>query len=139
MAIIKQIWILGILTVLAWEDVRVQLLSLRRLLLLLITGIPVFLIRLANGGIDGAASLLPGLLLMFFSYLTKGGLGLGDALVVLGLGLFFRGEELFIILFMSMGLAMLWAGILFIKGRNGKQSFPMLPFLLAGYVGGMCL
>lgn len=139
MAIVKQILILGILTVLSWEDIRVQLLSARWLRLLLVTGIPVFLIRLADYGIGGIASLLPGFLLLIFSCLTKGGIGLGDAVVVIGLGLFLRGDKLCLILFVSMGLAMLWAGILFIRGRNGKQSFPMLPFLLAGYVGGMCL
>ena len=134
-----KVWLLGLLAVMSWEDAHTQLISGKWLGTLGMTGLLVFFLRLPSEGLWAFASLLPGVLFALISAATRGSLGAGDAAAVLGLGFFLNIEALCLLLAVGMGLVTAWAGILLIKEHNRRKAFPMLPFLLAGYVGGMYL
>ncbi|MGI6069553.1 MAG: hypothetical protein ACOYBE_03905 [Blautia sp.] len=139
MCTLVKIWILGALSVMSWEDLHTQWISGRWLGLFGIMGLPVFFLRLMTEGRGCFVSLIPGLLFVVISAGTRESLGAGDAAAVLELGLFLTIEALCLLLAVSMTLIMIWAGILWIKEPNRRKAFPMIPFLLAGYVGGMYL
>lgn len=77
---------------------------------------------------------------MGLSILTRGKVGMGDGWILLALGTMLTLGELWI----ALGLGMLFTAvpamvmlIILKKGRN--TELPFVPFLLAGYIGGVCL
>lgn len=85
-------------------------------------------------------AILPGILLLIGGAVSGGRIGLGDGLMVTALGSLVSLEEVFMLLAWAFCGAFVYAGIQFMKGRGRRnQVFPFVPFLLAGYVGGMLL
>jgi leader peptidase (prepilin peptidase) / N-methyltransferase len=80
--------------------------------------------------------LLPGLILLGVSKGTREALGYGDSLAVLVLGIYVGLWETVEIVMGGLLLSAVWAGILMIFLKRGKQAeFPFLPFLLLGMAG----
>ena len=80
------------------------------------------------------ASYVPGLLMLLFSILSGGALGRGDAFAGLALGGWLTWEHVFMTVCTGFLGAGIWAGILLIRGKNGKKELPFVPFLLAGEI-----
>lgn len=94
--------------------------------------------RLAEGG-NGMAALLtglvPGILFLFLSFVTRQGIGYGDSVLILILGASAGIEAELEILLLAFALSGIWAVVLFFRKRgNVRQEFPFVPFLLAGAV-----
>jgi len=80
--------------------------------------------------------LLPGLVLLGVSKGTREALGYGDSLAVLVLGIYVGLWETTEIVIGGLLLSAVWAGILMIFLKRGKQAeFPFLPFLFLGMAG----
>jgi leader peptidase (prepilin peptidase)/N-methyltransferase len=81
-----------------------------------------------------------GLFLIGFSLLTHGGFGMGDALILCALACVLNMEMYLSMLLFGLLLASFWSVILtvFMK-KSRKSTFPFVPFLLFGYVGGLWL
>lgn len=98
----------------------------------------VFAGRLTEGGNGIAAlftGLVPGILFLFLSFMTRQGLGYGDSILILILGASVGIEAELEILLLAFGLSGIWAIILLFRKRgNVRQEFPFVPFLLAGTV-----
>ena len=78
------------------------------------------------------AALIPGLLLLALSLLTKEEVGEGDALVFLGMAFVFPGGACIRLLFTTSCLAggtAVW--MLVRKHAGGKQAIPLIPLILA--------
>lgn len=133
----KEVWILWSLVWLAWRDIRNRRLPLQGLCLFLAAGLPFWIERALSQGIRAWATLLPGVLCAVVSFLSGQALGMGDVLVILAMGLYLSGDQFFLFLASGMLAGMVWAGQLWVRHRNGKEEFPFLPCLLAGYVGGL--
>lgn len=116
-------------------DIRKHRISMRVLGILLIAGLGfriydrelfemVFLLRL-----------LPGLLCMLLTWITRGAVGLGDGCMILVLGLFLNWEELMSVCMMSLCLSGL-IGLLLLVGFRKKKNYeiPFVPFLLVSFV-----
>ncbi len=114
------------------EDIRKKEI---RVLYLLILAVFLFIIMYVSGNgpaVSGRlAGTMPGLLLILVSRVSKGGIGMGDAFAVLGLGAAFGLAECL----STLGLA--WficffaaAGCLILKKRS---PIPFLPFLCIGF------
>lgn len=74
------------------------------------------------------------------SLLTKGALGLGDGWLLMALGIGLDIGEFLTVLFVGMLGCALWAVVLMIVFRRGRNAeIPFVPFLLLGYVGGVLL
>ena len=83
--------------------------------------------------IDVVTGFLPGIGMAAVSLVTRGGLGLGDGLLVLALGLYLSWIELLVMIMSAFFLAFLWAVLQFSVIRNGAKIFPFVPFMLLGY------
>ena len=84
-------------------------------------------------------SVIPGLVLMLFSVITRGDIGFGDGIVVFVMGLFLSWQETATVCGIGLMLSATGAGIWFAIRRRRKDTLPFLPFLLAGYVTAMLL
>ena len=84
-------------------------------------------------------SVIPGLVLMVFSVITRGDIGFGDGIVVFVMGLFLSWQETATVCGIGLMLSATGAGIWFAIRRRRKDTLPFLPFLLAGYVTAMLL
>jgi Flp pilus assembly protein protease CpaA len=81
-----------------------------------------------------------GLLMVGFSILSQGGLGMGDALLLTALGTVLELPQYLVMLCIGFLLSAFWAAGLMTLGKKGRNAeFPMVPFFLAGYVGGILL
>ena len=81
-------------------------------------------------------ALLPGLLFLAIAFVSRGGIGGGDALAILILGLTYPFSEVICILMLALSGAALYAGFLFARDRHCRnRQFPFIPFLFAGLCG----
>ena len=85
---------------------------------------------------------IPGILVLFFAWLTKESIGYGDGLVILSMGGFYSAVELCSVLLLAVTIAGVGALILLVFFRkNRKTQLAFVPFLLcahllAGVLGG---
>lgn len=78
-----------------------------------------------------AVSLLPGLIFLAVSAVSRGQIGAGDALVLFMTGAW-TGLNIWRILLISLAGSALFAAVLWmIRQKNGE--FPFVPFILAGF------
>ena len=106
---------------------------------------PVFTVIMTVSGIvfgivSGDAALLqilisvmPGVFMAAFSFLTGGGAGLGDAIVLAAMGAWEEPQGAWAAFMLSLLFSSAAAIILIIKGKGGA-SLPFVPFLFAGYI-----
>lgn len=120
-------WIGLHLLYLSWEDLRERELSMMVVAELGGTGALYCLLT------GNAPCLLPGVLFLFFGFVTDEAVGYGDGWLILALGLWMSAEELLSAVFLGMILGSGFA-ICF-----GKKEIPFVPFLGAAYVVGRWL
>ena len=83
-------------------------------------------------------SLLPGIIMLFISWITGQGMGYGDGLLVLAISMAFGFYKVVIgisIAFFITGLLSVF--LIVIKKANRRDSFPFIPFILLGMVVSM--
>lgn len=81
-----------------------------------------------------------GMAMIAVSLLTSGEIGMGDAWMFLALGAMLSSEMFVRMACIGMFAAAGYAAILLvICKRNRKTEIPLVPFLLAGYIGGLLL
>lgn len=84
------------------------------------------------------ASVFPGFIVLAISLLFKGQVGLGDAAVVLSIGIWNGLFFTFFILISALTAASAVGGIFFLRGIKNKE-LPFVPFLFAGCIFGYLL
>lgn len=78
-------------------------------------------------------SAFPGIMLLGISALT-GKVGVGDGIVLLGIGFFLDWQKACGCLFIGLILSSVWSIYLLLFKKAGKGTrIPLMPFLLAGY------
>lgn len=86
--------------------------------------------------IDTCFGILIGVMLMGLSKLTRGAIGMGDALVMVLLGTVVGGWNALLILFYSVMLsAVVSMGLLAFHKVHRKDTLPFLPYLFLSYMG----
>lgn len=126
-----------VLSVLDIKDREFPVLSLLLLFVFLIGGQCIHPFRAWS---DCALGVLPGVLLLLFHYLTRGGIGLGDGLLIGILGVQLGFWENLSLLFFSLLLEVVFAGGLCVKRKLAGKAFersmtlPFVPFITCGYV-----
>lgn len=131
--------IISFLSINSWTDVRKRQISLLSVAIFALIGLtyqglykkqmsPILL------------GLIPGILLLTISRVTREALGMGDALLMLVLGIFLGLQSSVEVLLLALFLAAFWAGILMLLCRKKRDyEFPFVPFLLLGYIGRILL
>lgn len=79
-------------------------------------------------------SFIPGVSLIFISFVTKESIGYGDSII---LGLCSISTSLksgIVIILISFICSALYSLFLLIKGKSGKESIPFVPFIFTGYI-----
>lgn len=126
----------SILLILSIEDIKYKELSAVTVFLYILLG---FMFWLAGGiGISELELLIPGILMIAISFLSKEKIGYGDGLVVLGAMLFMgemEGIHALICSFILVGIfswGYMAAGLLSDEEAHSGINIPYIPFLFAG-------
>ncbi len=120
------------LTWMTIEDIRHKKISLA-VLAVLGTVLLAISVWQKNGLLYILLGLLPGVLAMFFSWLTKGGFGLGDALLLIATGSFLGLWDGLAVLMMGLILSSLTGIVLLaMKKAKLKTELPFIPFYFGG-------
>lgn len=134
----KVLKILGILLPLlmlsagSWTDIREKKVDVRPILLAAGAGI-AFRAVLRDESVPALlAALAPGMIFIALAVASRGGVGMGDGLCVLVLGLYFSPEEVLMILFAALCFGGVIGAIFLFRGRGRGYAFPFLPCLLGG-------
>ena len=115
-----------------WTDIREKTVDIRPILLAGLAGIGIrVIVRDESIPVLLAAS-APGILFLAAALTSHGGVGMGDGLCVLVLGLYFPPEEVWMILFAALCFGSVMGALLLLHGRGRGHSFPFLPCLLFG-------
>ncbi len=79
-------------------------------------------------------SLLPGIFLLLLVPTTRGGIGAGDGLLILAVGTVLPLETELGLLLIGLLLASGYAICLLLRRKKRTATFPLVPFLLGGYL-----
>ncbi|MCI7739353.1 MAG: prepilin peptidase [Lachnospiraceae bacterium] len=127
--------IMSFLGINSWIDIQKKQISLVSVGFFMAVGI-LYECVVQNKNPDVFWGLLPGAVLLGVSKLSREALGMGDALLMLVLGIYLGLEAALDVLLLALFLAAVWAGILIVVRKKGRNyAFPFVPFLLIGYVG----
>lgn len=81
-----------------------------------------------------------GMLFLAAGVISRGAIGAGDCWILLALGTLLSTEVYIRMLCIGFFLAAFWSGILLvIRKKSRKTEIPLVPFLLAGYIGGILI
>lgn len=81
-----------------------------------------------------------GILFLAAGLISRGAIGAGDCWILLALGALLDTETYIRMLCIGFFLAAFWSGILLvIRRKSRKTEIPLVPFLLAGYIGGILI
>ena len=79
---------------------------------------------------------IPGVMLLTLHRPSKGQIGIGDGLMLLGMGLHLGLQKAFTAWFYSLGILFVFSCIgLMMKKLKPKSQVPFAPFYLAAYIG----
>jgi leader peptidase (prepilin peptidase)/N-methyltransferase len=93
-----------------------------------------------NLDLESFIPLCVGVLFLCISVMTRGELGMGDGILLLALGTMLSLDELLVLLILAMAGCGVYSGfLLLVRKKNRHTRIPFLPFLLAGYAGGLLL
>ena len=101
--------------------------------------VPFFVITEGASNItllDNLKGMIPGVLLIFISYLSRGQIGIGDGAVVLITGVAIGIGNIVIVLTGALMLISVFSMLMLLLGKlNRKSTLPFVPFVFAGYLG----
>ena len=81
-----------------------------------------------------------GILFLAAGLISRGAIGAGDCWILLALGALLDTETYIRMLCIGFFLAAFWSGILLVNRRKSRKTeIPLVPFLLAGYIGGILI
>lgn len=131
----QKVVVFGLLSLCTWEDVRRKELTVIYILLFGIGGVILHLFH----PVCSIYSLLWGILLgagmMVLSWLSRGGIGMGDGVLLAVTGVYLGGMDNLELFFTGLLLAALWSLVLLVcKKKRGKQEIAFVPFLLVSYI-----
>lgn len=136
---VKELCTVVFLAMNSWLDIRRREISL--LLTVVYAGCGIICSILQGRKIQDV--LIPagiGILFLAAGLISRGAIGAGDCWILLALGALLDTETYIRMLCIGFFLAAFWSGILLvIRRKSRKTEIPLVPFLLAGYIGGILI
>lgn len=136
---VKELCTVVFLAMNSWLDIRRREISL--LLTVVYAGCGIIYSILQGRKIQDV--LIPvgiGILFLAAGLISRGAIGAGDCWILLALGALLDTETYIRMLCIGFFLAAFWSGILLvIRRKSRKTEIPLVPFLLAGYIGGILI
>lgn len=136
---VKELCTVVFLAMNSWLDIRRREISL--LLTMVYAGCGIIYSILQGRKIQDV--LIPagiGILFLAAGLISRGAIGAGDCWILLALGALLDTETYIRMLCIGFFLVAFWSGILLvIRRKSRKTEIPLVPFLLAGYIGGILI
>lgn len=127
--------LLGTLGLHSMEDIRQKQITVTITLFSGILGVLLHLFFQNKSIYEMLAGMLPGIFILGVSFLTRGGIGVGDGMVFMLTGLYLGLAENLLLMLFSFLLAAAAGLFLLAAQREGrKERLPFVPFLLLAYV-----
>lgn len=118
------------LAILSLEDIREKRISVKRVLIGALAAVICQLITGQASVIAIVGSLIPGIVLLLLSAITKESIGKGDGIVVMMLGLWIGGQMTFLVVCLAVWAAGIFAMVCLL--RKKRELIPFVPCLLMG-------
>ena len=136
---VKELCTVVFLAMNSWLDIRRREISL--LLTVVYAGCGIIYSILQGRKIQDVLILAGiGILFLAAGLISRGAIGAGDCWILLALGALLDTETYIRMLCIGFFLAAFWSGILLvIRRKSRKTEIPLMPFLLAGYIGGILI
>ena len=135
----KTMGILIVLAVNTWSDIRRKQISMLSVVVLSVAGIAGSFLKSGSGQVS-LLGFVPGIVAAVLSLAAHGAVGMGDALLLLALGTVLTVEELTKMLCVALVFCALTALVLMVMFRKRRDmTLPFVPFLMAGYIGGLII
>ena len=136
----QQMWsqavVMGMLTICSAEDIKKKKIGLNLILAFGILGILFHMLWRIQTIESVLLGMSVGVVLLFFSVLTGGKIGAGDAVLLIVTGIYLGLEQNLELFFCGLLLSSVWAlTLLVMRKKSRKDSIPFVPFLLAAYMG----
>lgn len=116
------------------SDIKTYTVSLRFSAIVAIILIIIRIILNMSDLPDILLSLLPGIILLTISLITRQSIGYGDGIVFMTTGAGVGSEYIVLLVFISFVLSSVYALFLITKRKSGKTAIPFVPFILSGFI-----
>ncbi|MDE6889347.1 MAG: prepilin peptidase [Eubacterium sp.] len=137
---IQKLAVLAVLGICSYEDMKYKHIRVIWPALSMAAGVFIRLLEGKQQAFSILPAVLPGFFVFALSYAARGGIGEGDALVLLAIGILVGGECVMVIFIYALFLAGCYAVYLFLfKKKSRKYEIAFVPFLLAAFVGELML
>lgn len=133
--------IFAVLVTAAIIDIKEHIIPDNLIITGVIIGLTLSLYNPQHGFLDGfIGGMTAGLILLVISYITKGGLGLGDVKLFVCIGIYLGLEDTASAMLISAVLSGLFSLVLIsVSSDNKKLEIPFAPFILAGALAAVIL
>lgn len=123
------------LGVMAVIDIKCRKLTIKQMIVFAAVIVPLSAFLREVSGYERAGGVLVGILMAGLSFATRGGIGMGDAILLCVTGIGFGFSFNLSLTFIGIVMAGVMCGVLLAMKKVGrKDSVPLVPFLFAGYV-----
>lgn len=127
--------LLGLLGICTWEDVRKKELTTGNILLFGIGGMLLHLFVPACSIYSILWGILLGIAVMAISWISRGGIGMGDGILLMVTGVYLGGAANLELFLMGLLLSFLWAlALVVFWKKKGQEEIAFVPFLLVSYL-----
>ena len=125
-----------LLGIIAYRDLRTKQISCLSLVLMAVLVLVLRMIFVEDSMWSTLGGVAVGISFFFISKYSRESVGYGDSWLILLLGIFLGGKLVMELVFVASFLAALYSiGYGFIRGWNGKNTIPFIPFLTLAYLG----
>lgn len=133
---VQQISVLAVLGICSYEDMKSRRIHAGWLAVFAGAGILLQIFEGKWNMVEILLAILPGLFVLLLAFVTRGGIGEGDGILLMIIGIFLGGAGVLRIFIYALFLAGGYALFLFfIKKKGRKYEIAFVPFLLLAFLG----
>lgn len=131
----QKFMLLGLLGFFSLEDIKCKKLTVIYILMFGISGVLLHLVSPICSIYSILCGMFLGIVLLLIGFVTRGGVGLGDGILLVVTGVYLGGYGNLELFMGGIFLASLWSlGMLIFKQKNRKDEIAFVPFLLFSYL-----
>ncbi len=133
---IQQLSVLAILVICGYEDLKSRRIGTIWLFVFAVEGVFLWFMEGTHSMFEIVPAVSTGLFVLLLAFITKGGIGEGDGLLLMIIGIFLGGADTFRIFLYALLLSGGYAVFLsVIRKKNRKYEIAFIPFLLLAFAG----
>lgn len=138
--IIRQLSMLSVLAICSYEDMKNKRISIKWLMIFAAEGSLLWIFYGEQSIFEMITAICPGLCVLLLAWITRGGIGEGDGLLLMVIGIFLGVADVLKIFLYGLFLSGAYAAALFVIGKKDrKYEIAFIPFLLLAFIGEVLL